>query len=72
LKSFIGRHLTMDWKKSFDKWLMREFTHDYQLYTKDFKAPDWRKYKVSDSAELVQLQKSLEFHGLKDPWLRYS
>ena len=61
----------MDLRKRFDKWLYREFTHDYYLYDKNFKAPDWRKFKVSECPDLVQLEKRLAFYGLKDPWIRY-
>merc|ERR1711915_708464 len=35
-----------------------------------YKVPDWRIYKIENAPELVQVQKALEFHGLKDPWLR--
>ncbi|KAG0716528.1 hypothetical protein GWK47_009481 [Chionoecetes opilio] len=33
------------------------------------KVPDWRIYKVETSPELVQVQRALASHGLRDPWL---
>lgn len=35
-----------------------------------YKIPDYRIYKVEDVPELLQTQKALAAHGLKDPWLR--
>jgi hypothetical protein len=37
----------------------------------DFKAPDWRKFKVENAPELQNVQNRLAALGLKDPWLRY-
>ncbi|XP_042892028.1 NADH dehydrogenase [ubiquinone] 1 beta subcomplex subunit 3-like [Penaeus japonicus] len=36
----------------------------------NYSIPDWRKYKVENAPELVQVQRALASHGLKDPWLR--
>ncbi|XP_071526939.1 NADH dehydrogenase [ubiquinone] 1 beta subcomplex subunit 3 [Panulirus ornatus] len=36
----------------------------------NFKIPDWRIYKVENVPELMQVQRALASHGLKDPWLR--
>lgn len=33
--------------------------------------PDWRKFKVEDTPELLEVQKKLAARGLKDPWLRF-
>uniref|UniRef100_T1J5I5 NADH dehydrogenase [ubiquinone] 1 beta subcomplex subunit 3 n=1 Tax=Strigamia maritima TaxID=126957 RepID=T1J5I5_STRMM len=35
-----------------------------------YEIPDWRKFKVEDSPELVRVQQMLAQKGLKDPWLR--
>ncbi|KAK7074773.1 Ndufb3p [Halocaridina rubra] len=35
-----------------------------------YKVPDWRIYKIENAPELVQVQRALASHGLKDPWLR--
>ncbi|XP_066952032.1 NADH dehydrogenase [ubiquinone] 1 beta subcomplex subunit 3 [Macrobrachium rosenbergii] len=35
-----------------------------------YKVPDWRIYKVENAPELVNVQRALASHGLKDPWLR--
>lgn len=37
----------------------------------EFKIPDWRMYKVENCKELLEVEKSLNRIGLKDPWLRY-
>nr|XP_053636927.1 NADH dehydrogenase [ubiquinone] 1 beta subcomplex subunit 3-like [Cherax quadricarinatus] len=34
------------------------------------KIPDWRIYKVENVPELMDVQRALASHGLKDPWLR--
>lgn len=39
--------------------------------TPNYTIPDWRQYKVENAPELVQVQRALASHGLKDPWLRY-
>ncbi|KAA0194093.1 hypothetical protein HAZT_HAZT008023 [Hyalella azteca] len=50
---------------------MRYHNYTYQVYdVKNFKAPDWRSYKVDDYPELVRVRNALASHGLKDPWLR--
>lgn len=36
----------------------------------EFKAPDWRIYKVENAPELLEVQEKLARRGLKDPWLR--
>merc|ERR1712179_451561 len=36
----------------------------------EYKVPDWRIYKVADAPPLIETQKALASHGLKDPWLR--
>ena len=36
----------------------------------EFKAPDWRQYKVQNAPHLVNIQQRLASQGLKDPWLR--
>lgn len=40
-------------------------------HVEDFKVPDWRKYKVENAPELVNVQNRLAKLGLKDPWLRF-
>ena len=35
-----------------------------------YEIPDWRKYKVEDAPELVNVRNALAQKGLKDPWLR--
>uniref|UniRef100_D7F2N1 NADH dehydrogenase [ubiquinone] 1 beta subcomplex subunit 3 n=1 Tax=Palaemon varians TaxID=647170 RepID=D7F2N1_PALVA len=35
-----------------------------------YKVPDWKIYKVENAPELVNVQRALASHGLKDPWLR--
>ncbi|KAK4291267.1 hypothetical protein Pmani_035883 [Petrolisthes manimaculis] len=37
---------------------------------KAWKVPDYRIYKVEEIPELLQVQRALASHGLKDPWLR--
>ena len=32
--------------------------------------PDWKKYKVEDVPQLVEIRNLLAKQGLKDPWLR--
>ncbi|KAF2360958.1 NADH dehydrogenase [ubiquinone] 1 beta subcomplex subunit 3 [Trinorchestia longiramus] len=50
---------------------MSEYTHKYYPYDpKNFKAPDWRQYRVEDVPDLVNVRNALASHGLKDPWLR--
>ena len=39
-------------------------------HVEEFKAPDWRKFKVENAPELVKVQSRLAQRGLKDPWLR--
>jgi NADH dehydrogenase (ubiquinone) 1 beta subcomplex subunit 3 len=39
-------------------------------HVEDFKAPDWRKFKVENAPELVDTRNRLAALGLKDPWLR--
>lgn len=36
----------------------------------DFKIPDWRIYKVENAPELMETQRALASHGLRDPWIR--
>ncbi|XP_063889519.1 NADH dehydrogenase [ubiquinone] 1 beta subcomplex subunit 3-like isoform X1 [Scylla paramamosain] len=36
----------------------------------DIKIPDWRIYKVENAPELMQVERALASHGLRDPWLR--
>lgn len=36
----------------------------------NMRLPDWRRYKVSGSEELTELQLRLRQIGLKNPWLR--
>ena len=36
----------------------------------ELKVPDWRIYKVADAPQLVQVERALASHGLRDPWLR--
>ena len=36
----------------------------------EFKAPDWKFFKVENAPELVKVQNRLAALGLKDPWLR--
>ena len=42
---------------------------DAPHHVEDFKAPDWRLFKV-EAPELVAIQDRLAAKGLKDPWLR--
>lgn len=39
-------------------------------HVEDFKAPDWRRFKVENAPQLVKTQNRLASLGLKDPWLR--
>lgn len=41
--------------------------HDHEV---PVPIPDWRKYRVEDVPQLLQVQKALASKGLKDPWLR--
>nr|XP_045592198.1 NADH dehydrogenase [ubiquinone] 1 beta subcomplex subunit 3-like [Procambarus clarkii] len=36
----------------------------------NIKIPHWSIYKVENVPELMQVQRALASHGLKDPWLR--
>jgi hypothetical protein len=39
-------------------------------HVEDFKAPDWRIYKVENAPKLLKVQQRLAAQGLKDHWLR--
>ena len=43
---------------------------DAPHHVEDFKAPDWRLFKVENAPELAEVQHRLAAQGLKDPWLR--
>ena len=40
-------------------------------HIEDFKAPDWKIYKIENTTELLKVKNRLAQLGLKDNWLRY-
>ena len=60
-----------DGKSNFYNWLYRDYQYKPYMYDMNFKAPDWRQYKVENCPRLSNVQSALAFHGLKDPWLRW-
>lgn len=56
--------------KRWDNYLKKKYQYKFYPYNENFKAPDWRKYKVDDIPALVNVRNALASQGLKDPWLR--
>jgi len=55
----------------FYNWLYRDYRgYDVTYYGKNIPIPDHTYYKVDNIPELVNHKNSLEYYGLKDPWIR--
>lgn len=57
--------------RRFYNWLYRDYRgYNVTYYGKNIPIPHYKTYNAEKVPELVNLKNSLEYHGLKDPWIR--